>query len=275
MIIFHIMSYTRDPSALNCFIQSLHREKSPTYILDNFKLLAERHNKCFNILSTNIESINAKHSEIEAFMEELNLINFKFSLICFQECWLSENDEMCHLQLEGYQCIKQGKTCSNKGGLVMYLSKTFNYKLILSLNQFDNWEGQFIKVTGGGLSKDIIIGNIYRPPRDLNENYKGSHWLIESPTIFSSICSPPLSDMSIIFFNIFTLLALTQSFGSLFHLFITLCEKEYFLMYFLNLHCSLTNAALCLTAFFKFEEHIPINILITVHYFKHFYLVSS
>ena len=122
--------------------------------------------------STNIESINAKHSEIEAFMEELNLINFKFSLICFQECWLSENDDMCHLQLEGYQCIKQGKTCSNKGGLVMYLSKTFNYKVILSLNQYDNWEGQFIKVTGGGLSKDIIIGNIYRPPRDFNENYK-------------------------------------------------------------------------------------------------------
>ena len=135
---------------------------SPYYDLDNFKLLTERHNKRFNILSTNIASINAKHSEIEAFMEELNLIIFKFSLICFQECWLSENDDMCHLQLEGYQCIKQGKTCSNKGGLVMYLSKTFNYKVILSLNQYDNWEGQIIKVTGGGLSKDIIIGNIYR-----------------------------------------------------------------------------------------------------------------
>ena len=54
----------------------------------------------------------------------------------------------------------------------MYLSKTFNYKVMLSLNQYDNWEGQFIKVTGGELSKDIIIGNIYRPPIDLNENYK-------------------------------------------------------------------------------------------------------
>ena len=31
---------------------------------------------------------------------------------------------MCHVQLEEYQCIKQGKTCSNKGGLVMYLSKS-------------------------------------------------------------------------------------------------------------------------------------------------------
>ena len=41
-----------------------------------------------------------------------------------------------------------------------------------------------------------------------------------------------------------TILALTQSFESLFHSFIILCEKEYFLMS--NLHCSLTNAALCL-----------------------------
>ena len=49
--------------------------------------------------------------------------------------------------------------------------------------------------------------------------------------------------LSILFLSIFTLLALTQSFGSLFHSFITLCEKEYFLMS--NLHCSLTNAALC------------------------------
>ena len=25
---------------------------------------------------------------------------------------------------------------------------------------------------GGGLSKQLIIGNIYRPPKDLNDNYK-------------------------------------------------------------------------------------------------------
>ena len=65
-------------------------------------------------------------------------------------------------------------------------------------------------------------------------NGQGSHWFIESPTI---------TYLSILVLNIFTLLALTQSFGSLFHSFITLCEKEYFFMS--NLHCSLTNVALC------------------------------
>ena len=37
---------------------------------------------------------------------------------------------------------------------------------------------------------------------------QGSHWLIESPTIFSSMCS--IRYLSILFLNIFTLLALTN-----------------------------------------------------------------
>ena len=32
------------------------------------------------------------------------------------------------------------------------------------------------------------------------ESGQGSHWLIESPTIFSSICSPPLSDICQLYF---------------------------------------------------------------------------
>ena len=55
---------------------------------------------------------------------------------------------------------------------------------MLSQNQYDNWEGQFIKVTGGELSKYIIIGNNYRPPKNLNENYK--QFLPEFTPIISS-----------------------------------------------------------------------------------------
>ena len=110
-------------------------------------------------------------NEIEAFVEELSQMHFKFSLICFQECWLPDNDDQSRLQIDEHNFITQGKTCGNKGGLVMYINNCFNYKIIMTLNQFDHWERQFEKITGGGLSKDVIIGNIYRPPRDLNENY--------------------------------------------------------------------------------------------------------
>ena len=53
----------------------------------------------------------------------------------------------------------------------MYIDNCFNCNIIMTLNKFEHWEGQLIKTTGGGLSKDVIIGNIYRPQRDLNENY--------------------------------------------------------------------------------------------------------
>ena len=46
-----------------------------------------------------------------------------------------------------------------------------------------------------------------------------------------------INDTMFISYIMFTVVS-----GSLFHSFITLCEKEYFLMS--NLHCSLTNAAL-------------------------------
>ena len=61
--------------------------------MDMLKLLTEQNNGCFSILSSNVESINAKMNELEAFVEELSQRHFKFSLICVQECWLSDNDD--------------------------------------------------------------------------------------------------------------------------------------------------------------------------------------
>ena len=130
-------------------IQSIHH--SSYYDLDNFKLLAERNNERFSILRSTIESINATLRENEAFLEEHNQIKFKFSLICLQESWLPDNDDLSHIQIEGYRCITQCKTCINKGGLVIYLNNKCNFKVMLSLNQLQQWEGQFIKITDGGL----------------------------------------------------------------------------------------------------------------------------
>ena len=38
--------------------------------------------------------------------------------------------------------------------------------------QSEVWEGLFIEISGHTLNKNIIIGNIYRPPHDRNENYQ-------------------------------------------------------------------------------------------------------
>ena len=53
----------------------------------------------------------------------------------------------------------------------MYIQSQYKYK-VLQVIKNENWEGQFPEVTGGGLLKPVIIGNIYRPPRVLNFDYK-------------------------------------------------------------------------------------------------------
>ena len=123
-------------------------------------------------ISTNIKSINSKFDELEAFVYYLSTINFKFSIICLQESCISENDDLSLIQLNGYVCTPQGKSCSTKGGLIICVEQSFDYELTMSINSAKNWEAQIIQVTGGGLSQSIIIGNIYRPPRPSHHNYK-------------------------------------------------------------------------------------------------------
>ncbi len=74
------------------------------------KLTSTLHNNKnqFSILSTNIQSINAKIDEFRIFTEKLKRINYEFSVIFVQESWLAEKDDISQIQLEGYQCIPQG-----------------------------------------------------------------------------------------------------------------------------------------------------------------------
>ena len=109
---------------------------------------------------------------MEIFIEELNTINFKFNVICLQESWITDNSDLWQIQLPGYNCIIQGKSSSEKGGLVIYIDTRFKYEVLINLNEYEYWEGQIIKVTGGGLPKEIIIGNIYWPPRMLHDQIR-------------------------------------------------------------------------------------------------------
>ena len=42
--------------------------------------------------------------------------------------------------------------------------------MIQNLNNYELWERLIIKISKGGLTKPAIIGNIYRPPTNLNNN---------------------------------------------------------------------------------------------------------
>ena len=135
------------------------------YNFDEFKSLVYSSPNSFSILSSNIQSINAKYDELYTYIEQLKSINFKYSIICLQESWTSDNDDLSLFQLDGYTCLSQGRHCSNKGGLLIYVDSKFSYELKMNLNTYENWEGLVVKIHGGSLSKAIYICNLYRPPR--------------------------------------------------------------------------------------------------------------
>ena len=96
--------------------------RSLYYDCDQFNSLAQTNGKIFSILGSNIQSINAKYSELEAFVNDLSSLNFAFSINFLQESLLSKNDDLSLIQLTGYNCISQGKSCSSKGGLLIYIN---------------------------------------------------------------------------------------------------------------------------------------------------------
>ena len=127
----------------------------------------------FSILSTNIQSINAKIDQLRIFVDILKQHNYVFSAICIQESWLSENSDVSQIQLDGYNLILQGKSCSSKGGLIIYLNKKYDHDVKMKITEHDTWEGQVIQVKKGKyLSKAILLGNIYRPPKKLLIHYQ-------------------------------------------------------------------------------------------------------
>ena len=124
----------------------------------------------FSILSLNIQSIHAKFDKMVLFLRALKQSNFEFSTICLQETWLDNNADLSLLLYFFFFCISKGKQCSAHGGLIIYLHKQFDYTLKDIPNNSDIWEGLFIDISYNNNDKFITLANIYKPPKQNNNN---------------------------------------------------------------------------------------------------------
>ena len=87
--------------------------------------------------------------------------------------WISDDSDTSLLQIDGYQLIAQGKTCTSHGGLAIFLNNNFNFIHSRSYVESTIWEAQFIEIPIDRKGKrTLVLGNVHRPPRDLNENYQ-------------------------------------------------------------------------------------------------------
>ena len=154
------------------------------YDTGDFNNFVENNNNKFTISSTNIESVHAKFDDLAIFVEQLRDLSFEFGAICLQECWLSDTQDLSHLYIEGYTCISQIGNIGRKGGLIIFLHNDYSYDILVNVKDSTIWEGQVIEIRSKNLKRNIILSNIYRPPRNSNENI--SSFIDELWSIISS-----------------------------------------------------------------------------------------
>ena len=121
-----------------------------------------------------------------------NSIIFSFMLFfCLQETWLKEDANLSLFQIAGYKCIYKRKTCFKYGGVIIYLHESFVSTEINAVNDSLIWESQFILVKDIEFNKQIILGNIYRPPFDNNGRENVTNFIEElNPIIYRISTSP-------------------------------------------------------------------------------------
>ena len=100
---------------------------SKYYNNDDFSTLLNEKKGNFIVLSLNSQSLNAKFNELQIYLEKYSSEHALISAICLQETWLSSESDTSLLQLENYQLISRGKSCSAHGGVAIYLHNMFSY----------------------------------------------------------------------------------------------------------------------------------------------------
>ena len=143
---------------------------SPYYDLDSLTTTLTTYENNFTILSINIQSIRAKFDRLNAILAHLENFDINFSAICIQETWLADKDDTSLIHIPGYELINQTKRCCGHGGLLIYLQDIYTHTYLNFCNESDLWEDLFIEIKGPNLKSNIILGNIYRPPKFNNNN---------------------------------------------------------------------------------------------------------
>ena len=137
----------------------------------------------FKILSLNIQSLHSKFDLLKLFLDNFLNSGCEFSAVCLQETWLKDFHDLSLLQIKGYNLVTRLPSCSVHGGVCIYLKDNLNYRILDLSGNSDIWDGQFLEVNVNENSpnqnfqnlkpnKKLVIGNIYRPPRNNIENLR-------------------------------------------------------------------------------------------------------
>ena len=160
-------------------------QHSPYYMTEEFISHLQSFNSNFIVLSLNVQSINAKYDHIVSLVDMLFAQNRKIDAICLQETWLGTNDNLSLFQLPNYHLISQPKHCSSHAGLAVYLLNDYSFN---TMDLSDVWESLFVEIPASIHNKHIILGNIYKPPKDNNNNTNIGTFISELSHYLTPLC---------------------------------------------------------------------------------------
>ena len=161
---------------------------SPYYSLDNLPPDIKSNDTNLLTLSLNAQSILSKFGSFEVMLRSLNERNIWPDVLLLQESWLKNNDFIHMIQIEGYTCINQGFKCSSHGGLITYIKSKYTTKVIDICPDSRIWEGLFVEISiENEKNSKTIIGNIYKPPRDNNNNENIQNFISEFEPVLNHL----------------------------------------------------------------------------------------
>ena len=146
-------------------------KNSPYYCMNNLPNFFRTKEGNFVILTLNVDGILSKIDELRLMVAIFGYQGIYIDAICIQESHLDnsfKSDTPC-IQIEGYDCIPQERYCGQKGGLITYIKSSYDSTQFNLGQRSDIWEGLYVEVKDDKGFR-IMIGNIYKPPRNNNNN---------------------------------------------------------------------------------------------------------
>ena len=133
------------------------------YNFDDFLKAKFQPKTSFSILHLNIHSVQKHIDELRA---ALDILKFKFDVIALSESLLIKGKKpIVDININGYHSPIGTPTESTKGGVLMYISDSLEFKERPKLNIYESKhvESLFVEIKNGR-SKNHIVGVIYRHP---------------------------------------------------------------------------------------------------------------
>ena len=122
----------------------------------------------FGILSLNAQSLLAKFDSFQVLLKVLKSQDMYFLVICIQESWISDDSKLPLVKLNGYKVFHVNATSSTHGGVIAYVDSDYQVTIKAQINNSNTWDGLFLELGNKNQKNKIVVGDIYRPPKDDN-----------------------------------------------------------------------------------------------------------